>query len=103
MTPLTLQVIEDAAARGWRAALARWKLPAPAASSNPKDPLSPLIWKELTAVAFPGGGTEEEKARFESLGYLTLELTAEPPSAPPAPLQELLGHVDSGMNREQSR
>lgn len=103
MTPLTLQAIEDTAATGWRAALARWKLPAPAASQNPEDNHSPLIWKGLTAVAFPGGGPEEQKARFESLGYITLELAAEPPSEPPNALLELLGHVGSGTNREQSR
>lgn len=76
----------------WRAAITRWRLPAPDVEPlTVNGTVLPLAWRTHRAAVAIGALDDETRARAEALGYATASLTEAPGEQPPPELLELLG------------
>jgi hypothetical protein len=86
---------DDNEANGdWRAALARWGLPAPDGSPLTAEGMNlPLAWRMRLAAAAIGSVDEQVLKAAEALGFAVVCLPEAPGDAPPPQLVDLLGQT----------
>jgi hypothetical protein len=78
----------------WRAALARWGLPAPDGSPLTAEGINlPLAWRTRLAAAAIGSVDEQVRKAAEALGFAVAILPEAPGDAPPPQLVDLLGQT----------